>query len=1183
MSDGKSHRPRNKLYEPLDPDCPIEHRYMDAYLEEVRRHGFTSAILTEELEAEIQEIYPQVYRDYEFELEERHIEDVPTKHFVAKYKSGVKQHQARLAYDPYKWVLSDDPAGWPSAWWFRFGQEKWEDSTWRLIPALPAAMCAVMGYPLVTSCRYMGDLTDEQKAELLRLLANHSAYGHSSDADTARTKELLALTSYGMELPVLDVDTVKPPKDLPEDQVKAAKERIGRAAVDVALKMTEAWREVLGVGIRWTVTNDRGALHGRSLPLASDLRHPDLLMMLTQELTEQCVKRGVPYKLVGGRGVWSESDLAVVDLSTFQKSGGGRGGMWRTPGSKKDAHMGPGSLPQTPVSRMLHVMPWLEAVTPEALGSDWEPISDETKARVLEQCASYRARKDEADIQHGRAVRGADGKVRKVAPKPVEPDADLGTTEFGEVAAVVRELMPRGDHEGMKRHDVRLALAGWLYHNKLTEEAATATLLACGGNADDSRKVVRTTYALGRSSHRIAGLKRLCELLGDDGAKRLSVAWGIDFSSRIDRPSDVVAGDDAGEDPGEEYEPPRGDPESQRDPADEGPVDPADREPSDEPPKTQPQSVDSDGNVVTRHPKTLPQFYIEEAQGQKFSPADGVLAETKKIYIEIRNAMLGERGKLYHVDRTVGSVLAFAGLGQDLVARTMLRGEKAVEAVRMFRDASKAIGDYKQGDPLPDITTLSAIRSTVEHGQYVDLGDALARDLHRLRAPYAVRRRALVDQSWSSRDRDNMEWLLTRHTAGDKEARTKGKLKFLNDAKRCGHLSNKSICPSHDKVHSRAVVCEREVSCRHCRSSLYHWIAEWITSQWLLDTYVTFEVPVTQGPVIKQVREKIRVDVDGKPLAPGEASCEEDETAKRRLLPKAYPEEKRFRIQTAPGSKHGIKVTVKCRRGSRHKTVRRELVTELLDRIKIGFTTSHDYKEFKKALGTKLGVRAWPTPDGIRVVMPATFIEDNGTQELPDEQDTLFHLAASNLWQDRSPRVVQKDEVLSLILDARRRIGEGFDRLVFALGKHRSDTETPDLEQSERDLLDYSFLRNSAMRPVKNKRAEIDLPWFTKEQMRAFMKRLAAERRGEEYVEVAPHECPVLVDDPETGGKKPCRKTLTVLLQDPDKGIFVANSQGKHYGRDEAFRIAEEQHYLFTRTVRSPVGQFAGATERMHC
>lgn len=1233
---------KNKNYRPLDVSAPITDRYVDAYLEQVRKHAFTSAILTDELESEIREFFPKIYKAYGFELYDEHIAEIPTKHFDAVYeKSGVTQHQARLLYNPYRWVFSEDPAGWPSGWWFRFGQEQWERSTWRLLPALPASMLAAMGYPLVTSCRYMGNLTDDQKVELLKLLMNHDARGWSTEEEVARTKELLALTSYGMELPIIDIDTVKPPKGTPVEKLDETRELIGRTAVKYALAMTEAWKEIFGVGVHWTVTNDRGGLHGRSLPLPPDLHHPELLMMLTEALVEQCKKRGVPYKSVGGRGEWKDTDLAVLDISTFQKSGAGRGGMWRTPGSKKDAHMGPGSLPQTPVSKLVSEMPWLSAVTPEALGSDWAPISDEIKKKILGLCDAFSKRKQEKEIKAGRAY-VKDGKLVRVRVAAVEADAALGTTEFKEVALTVRELMPQGENEGMKRHDLRLAVAGWLYTLKLPEAAASATLVACGGNIEDSMKVVRTTYTRARGGDKVAGMWRLKEILGVEKAKKLDDALAVDLMEKVGSkgpdPADSREGDDGG-DVGDNFgsddldtllQGPQPSPApSITTPTSVPPETPASK-PWPEPPVATLGPETDEGVLAATsklHPRTALQLKFREAKARGsyvFDPATGELEKTRVALAEIKNSC-GD--SFYFFQKTIAQNLAFARVGLDIMTRTALRGAVRFSSLRSdFMDADKELKRWSEGKPLPKFTPLSAIRRTLGHWRYRRLLDAISDDLHNLGAPFDVQNRATVDATWTGRERDNMKYFVDRMIVGKDGkpdyTKIKGALQFIEDARRCGYLVVDRICPDHGEISKIPVVCEREISCKYCRNHLYNAISEWVAYHWKHDKYVTFEIPATEDAVVKEIRRKLEVDANGKVVDKTVASTPEDEASKHILLPKSHPDEKRFRAKWNE-RKNRLEVKIKMRRRSRHKVEGRKLVKNLLDRIKLGFTHSKDFKEFKKLLGKRIGVRAWPTTTGICVVMPSTFMpsEEVGADGLPpEEKPTMLALQEYSLWENVPKKVISKDEALTLILDARAKIGEGFDRLIYYLGQEPHKLSRPDidvgrqllqkdlkellakkpvdiepgtpkyeealqgfaeeakklleswgpsgkpsdlqagkrfLEEKEEELRTYPFLRNGAMRPVKNKRAEIDMPWFTKEQIREFMKMLKREREGTKIEdEVSPHECPMPVPDTVKGGEKPCRRVLRCELH-CEHGILAANNQGQFYARDKAWETAE--------------------------
>lgn len=575
------------------------------------------------------------------------------------------------------------------------------------------------------------------------------------------------------------------------------------------------------------------------------------------------------------------------------------------------------------------------------------------------------------------------------------------------------------------------------------------------------------------------------------------------------------------------------------------------------------------------YPTSLNQLNFAAAKDYLFDPkrfrpgGDTALVDTREVLGKIQDQLVGDN-RFWFVQKVVAENFVFAGLDIDLVTRTTGRGKRKFDALRKaYVEALAKLRRWKKGEPLPKFASLGSIKSTIGHWSYLELSDSISNDLTKLKAPFEVKHRATLDQPWSKKDRQNMRSMIDRRTGGDNE-RAKGPLAFILDSARCGWMVNERTCPDHHLVSASAVVCEREVSCKYCRSHLYAWIADWVTHKWKHDKYVTFEVKATTEKVIKEIREKFEVDANGKKVDKSEPSHPEDEKSEWSLLPKAFPEEKRFRIMSVVENGVTKHIAMKCvakRRRNQHRVVGRKTVDNLLDRIKIGFTRSEDFKTFKKTFGKKLGVRAWPTPDGIRVVMPSTFLEDSPVPgEMPEERDTLERLMLECLWKEQTKTVVSKEEALTLILDARKRIGDGFDELVDALAENQPDEADSDsvaqdkavrLASAEDKLATYPFLRNQAMKPVKNKAAERDLPWFTKGQMREFMRQLAAERRGEDLEDVAPHECPVQVDDGH-GGKRACRKMLHVGLKCRE-GIVAQNNQGRFYAKEEAYDLGEKQ------------------------
>lgn len=77
-------------------------------------------------------------------------------------------------------------------------------------------------------------------------------------------------------------------------------------------------------------------------------------------------------------------------------------------------------------------------------------------------------------------------------------------------------------HKGLM-HENRLAVAGFLLHEGLTEEEATlvgiAVTEACGNNVDDFKLVLKTTISRFKANEPVAGRGNLIKAIGDDGKK----------------------------------------------------------------------------------------------------------------------------------------------------------------------------------------------------------------------------------------------------------------------------------------------------------------------------------------------------------------------------------------------------------------------------------------------------------------------------------------------------------------------------------------------------------------------------------------------------------------------------------------------------------------------------------------
>lgn len=1147
-------------------------------------------------------------------------------------------------YSPY-WILAesakegDEGLYWPTSWAFRLAQTKWKGSFWRMVPDFPREMLALCGFKLVTTSRWMGNdvLTGEERGEFCALQWKAENGGLDETREKPRIDELLGKMPYCGELPILDIDVAKIPEGEPEAE-KTALER-ANFATDCALKVTTIWRQITGVTPTWTVSNNRGALHGLNHPLPPHVRHPDLLRGLKEEMKRLLSATDVPFIDAGDQS--EKVGPVKLDLTTYNKYAAGKGGMWRVPGCAK---VESGSIPQSPVTEHLNSMPWLAAVAPEAIGEN-RPMTPEALARILKLCTEHRTRIDEAALRRGEAYRDeTTGEVKRLRKKAVVADVDLGTAEFQEVAKTLRELMPTGEHEGVKRHNVRLAVAGWLYKEKAPKEAALSTLLAAGRNDEDSRKAIDTTYARGSAGDSVMGIRRLEELLGTKGAQLLHDAFVADQEDREHarqlreesepepeeekakrsplRKKDVEASEPEPEESSEEesaedtnVEAPEGGTADETPPPPPPSIDDAltslggraatsatPSKPSGPEAPSEPEAVKESaaGGVATAVKKTKTKVveHNPEALTHPLTPQQLSLLEAKERVKNLWNAPHActklrlvlfkihakfggtDWGKQFWVWKTIGRTFALAGLSRETVLK-IVRGGLG-DVLKYHKEALNDIRHYAPGKALPQFVSLKSIRSKLGWADYGEFIDALHEDLKD--APFDVKHRALVDQGRSSADRDKIVWTIA---CLEKSGRVrlpefkKGEYARVLKSAKCTRIANVHQCDDHGDVSTRPVYCRSEVACPWCRADDHDTISAWIDSKWYHDDYVVLRRTASTEPVLVEVREEgedyENKDVDEDPnLVAPERSDEHDrlfELFKQKKI--QYQDlmdqigfDKRFVLRWNAEKQvrvAAIKSPIRNEgRLERRKVLGKALSMDRLDQIKKGFSQTNDLKVLKQTTANKLGFRAFPTLDGVILVMPAIF-----TEILTDgdfyEHKMLDHLRKIGAFQDCNPRVVSKNELRSELIKARQEVGKEFDRLVheFAIEASKAPAE-PSPHDKDRDpgpaelaMLTFPFLRDRSMVPIKNKAAEEDLPWYSAETLKEFKKELREERYGPDVVK--PGECPVPVLQPD-GTTKPCRKLCCVKLENlRTKEIYAQNRTGKSYPPAEAFAIADEK------------------------
>ena len=219
-----------------------------------------------------------------------------------------------------------------------------------------------------------------------------------------------------------------------------------------------------------------------------------------------------------------------------------------------------------------------------------------------------------------------------------------------------------------------------------------------------------------------------------------------------------------------------------------------------------------------------------------------------------------------------------------------------------------------------------------------------------------------------------------------------------------------------------------------------------------------------------------------------------------------------------------------------------------------------------KEINSRLGIRVWAGVDYALVFMPAEFVrmkedgtpyeDDDGAPIMTDTMEYLFQVGAFQA-PENDLKVVSRNEACSMLLSLRDKIAESFDLLVLESTRIAHDTLRHYGEESYRlmvrelgvTLLEHEFVQPGMMRPMKhNRQSDDSLPWFSDDDMAAFMK-AKAEEEGRER-----DRCPVLVKKHETDLGCPCGRvleTITVVMRTGH--VLLKNKNGYVPSREEAW------------------------------
>lgn len=395
---------------------------------------------------------------------------------------------------------------WPR---FRFAQRDFKGK-WQVAPSLPDKQLSALGYRLGGPYRNAKYLDDFEQRELHGLIA--LSKDAQTDEQRSREAELLARCPFSGPLPPLDIDVV-----------------LGTASDYVRAQARELHVSCLALGAaapRWHLTGGKG-LHGDSV--APDGVESTVLLRAYGDFARAAAAQsGTP--LLSEHRHKANRPPIVLDDTLFEREADARGVVWRLSGSTREE--GGKKVPVELMDRQDEGLPAQPEFFPKLvkdyalqlrLTEGWgEELSAEDLARALLEPGEKRF------VEARRAKKRVHVERERVSGRFAPLDLGPSVAALKHVAkALIRHDPGRG-----ARHDLRLAVAGWLLTALVPERVVLATLLPiCDAHgAIDAERVVRTTAARVRSGERFHSFGRVQQMLGEVAAHDLRTALEFDLA-----------------------------------------------------------------------------------------------------------------------------------------------------------------------------------------------------------------------------------------------------------------------------------------------------------------------------------------------------------------------------------------------------------------------------------------------------------------------------------------------------------------------------------------------------------------------------------------------------------------------------------------------------------------------------
>ena len=1068
------------------------------------------------------EEYRLVSSLYDFRLDQRDWQSLSIREFFFKEVApGQVIHKEIKATCP-------TPETWPTGTLLRYSQKKWLYGKWEQIPAFPDHYQSLIGHVLTTSARNMGALSVEEQTEFLAIEHAHNRRfasgvdGKRSAAETAKVRGFLDKMPQCMYIAYGDIDcsTESPGYD-PEESPKRAVERAVVYHQKIATPLFGA--------PKWKLSNKAGGLHGVNGILPPEIQSVNLLPAIDFFVDGESRVFNIPTL----KSVTEESDdntkesrqiAEVLDTSPWHKYAFGRGGMYRTPGNYKTDQSGKrkaNSVEQADVEDYVDELPWLKPLTATEIGSA-DPNYD-LLPKVVREFEDYLAARDAKTRERLGLKPGQPIPRMNRLPKP---SLELGTDPFHETAKKIKECLETGFRA---RHDLRVALSGAFLYDGIPLECAGATLGSAFDNQVDAVEALRSTISRLEAGLPVASWSRVEKLVGKK--------WTQEFKDAIrwDRFERVVASQERGE-----VVTPAVSAETMQiavtqELEDEHAVKAA------ETVAVAKGELPPDHVKKKKHLAPLLKFdptlkWWSPLPGVRFALAISYLASVYKSTPRL------ERSKvLFHLAGMFVTAGVSRGAFESLISHVVLLCPSKKKPTKPVVDGEEVQAEWSGGKAafhwqrnydawksnegaIGGVWGLKAINGKRLGPKYTQiLMDAISTDLEKMHSDsfstVEVRRRFFSGQSLRETDRGYLGLLMSDRKTDAK--RPKKDRKFgesrawltIESVTKCEVFGERGDCSEHGPdVHFVPYLCGHAVACRHCRHSREGAERKLLNDTWPAGDYLLARIVV---PMDDEHGEEVTftrsVRIEGR-----EKRQKAERDKKGKVLPKKY---------VAPA---------------------KEIVTsrKLADRVVQAYNQHPAKKDWIKSFPHRYAFGV----NYVVIAVPAMAAAANGSGECETEF-AVRHF-------DDCPERVSKEDAIEALLEAKRSVGEAFDRMFLARDPY---------------CVEFSWLEPRTHMTGANQAGMKVMPWPKQDAIRELQRQQAIEARG--GLEVKRGCCPVMREevDPKTKKKtiKICGRVLTMFHEKTKTGELVfKNSAGKSYDKREVWKEAERKG-ITTATYQS--------------